>query len=76
MQQGVAGQKEVVYNIVTQNGEQTAKDWVGERIVTEPVSEIVEYGTKSPLRNTETLSSVAGNMQRVRHRRAVFPIAV
>lgn len=49
VQQGVAGQKEVVYNIVTQNGEQTAKDWVGERIVTEPVSEIVEYGTKSPL---------------------------
>lgn len=60
VQQGVAGQKEVVYNVVTQNGEQTAKDWVGERVVTEPVSEIVEYGTKSPMRSTETLSSRSG----------------
>ena len=60
VQQGVAGQKEVVYNVVTQNGTQTAKDWVGERIVAEPVQEIVEYGTKSPLRQIETLSSRSG----------------
>ncbi len=60
VQQGVAGQKEVVYNVVTQNGTQTAKDWVGERIVVEPVQEIVEYGTKSPLRQIETLSSRSG----------------
>ena len=33
---------------------------MGERIVAEPVQEIVEYGTKSPLRQIETLSSRSG----------------
>ena len=60
VQQGTSGQKEVVYNVITENGVETAKDWVGERIVTEPVSEIVEYGTKSPLRQAETLASRSG----------------
>lgn len=60
VQQGAAGQKEVVYNVVTHNGAEASKDWVGERIVTEPVNEIVEYGTKSPMRQAEMLSSRSG----------------
>lgn len=60
VQQGVKGQKEVVYNVTTQNGAETARDLVGERIVAEAVDEIVEYGTKSPVRQLETLTSRSG----------------
>ncbi len=46
-QNGINGEKEVVYNVTVTNGEETEKVFVGERVVTEPTDEIVEYGTKS-----------------------------
>ena len=46
-QNGINGEKEVAYIVTVTNGEETEKVFVGERVVTEPTDEIVEYGTKS-----------------------------
>ncbi|MBR2471150.1 MAG: G5 domain-containing protein, partial [Clostridia bacterium] len=46
VQEGKAGTKEVMYNVTYSNGEELSREEAGERIVTEPVNKIVEYGTK------------------------------
>ncbi|MDP4118239.1 MAG: ubiquitin-like domain-containing protein [Bacillota bacterium] len=44
---GENGTKELVYNTTVSNGEETERTFVGERIVKEPVQEVIQYGTKS-----------------------------
>jgi len=46
VQEGKAGTKEVMYNVTYSNGKELSRQAAGERIVTEPVNKIVEYGTK------------------------------
>ena len=46
VQEGKAGTKEVMYNVTYSNGQELSRQAAGERIVTEPVNKIVEYGTK------------------------------
>ncbi len=46
VQEGVSGTKEIMYNVTYSNGEEVSREVAGERIITEPVRKIVEYGTK------------------------------
>ena len=44
---GEDGRKEVVYRVTRENGEEIAREVVSERVVMEPVSQVVERGTGS-----------------------------
>lgn len=44
--EGVPGTKELMYRVIYHNGEETNRELAGERIVTEPVNEVEEYGTQ------------------------------
>lgn len=46
IQSGVPGSKKIIYEIETRNGKEYSRKIVSETIVKEPVSQIVEYGTK------------------------------
>ncbi len=45
--EGVDGSKELVYRVTVSNGEETDRTFVGERVITEPIDEVTEYGTKT-----------------------------
>ncbi len=57
---GVNGKKEIMYNVTYHNGEEISKEIAGERIITEPVKEVVQYGTQY-----SGLSSRGGTVSRV-----------
>lgn len=43
--EGKVGEKELYYKVVCHNGEEVSREFTGEKIVTEPVNEVKEYGT-------------------------------
>jgi len=43
--EGKAGTKELYYRVVTHNGEVVTRELAGEKIVSEPVNQVSEYGT-------------------------------
>ncbi|WP_053954861.1 3D domain-containing protein [Inediibacterium massiliense] len=45
MQKGENGEKEVKYKIIYEDGVETSKEWVEEKIIVNPKNEIVEKGT-------------------------------
>ena len=58
--EGVNGKKEVMYNVTYHNGEEISRELAGERIITEPVKKVVQYGTQY-----SGLSSRGGSVSRV-----------
>ena len=42
--EGKVGTKELYYKVVSHNGEEVAREFVGEKIVSEPVNQVSEYG--------------------------------
>ncbi len=42
--EGKVGKKERYYNVVSHNGEEISRELVGEKIVSQPVNQVVEYG--------------------------------
>lgn len=58
--EGVNGKKKVMYNVTYHNGEEISRELAGERIVTEPVKKVVQYGTQY-----SGLSSRGGSVSRV-----------
>lgn len=44
VQEGKEGTKELVYQVVSHDGEETQRQLIGERMIEEPVDEITEYG--------------------------------
>lgn len=46
VQKGVYGSKKLIYSVETTNGAVTGRSLVNETVVTNPVNQIVEYGTK------------------------------
>ncbi len=42
--EGKAGMKELYYRVVTHNGEEVTRELVGEKITSEPVNQVTEYG--------------------------------
>ena len=57
---GVNGKKEVMYNVTYHNGEEISREIAGERIITSPTKEVVQYGTQY-----SGLSSRGGAVSRV-----------
>ena len=57
---GVNGKKEIMYNVTYHNGEEISREIAGERIITEPVKQVVQYGTQY-----SGLSSRGGTVSRV-----------
>ncbi|NLJ34179.1 MAG: M23 family metallopeptidase [Firmicutes bacterium] len=54
---GVAGSKEVTYEIVRENGQEVERELVAEEIIEPPVTQVVAMGTKMPeARGTGSLS--------------------
>jgi len=54
---GVAGSKEVTWEIVRENGQEIERELVEEKLLEEPVTQVVALGTKMPeARGTGTLS--------------------
>ena len=43
--EGKAGTKELYYRVVSHNGEEVTRELAGEKIVSEPVNQVSEYGT-------------------------------
>ncbi len=43
---GVNGSKEVMYNVTYHNGTEQSREVAGERIISEPVNQVQEYGTQ------------------------------
>lgn len=54
---GLAGSKEVTWEIVRENGQEVKRELLGERLLEEPITQVVALGTKMPeARGTGTLS--------------------
>ncbi len=47
--QGVNGSKEIMYNVIYHDGTEQSREVVGERIISEPVNQVEEYGTQYQL---------------------------
>ena len=46
-QQGVDGEKEITYKVKVVNGQEVSREKISEKVIKEPVNEIVTYGTAS-----------------------------
>ena len=71
VQEGTAGTKEVMYNVTYSNGKELSRQAAGERIVTEPVNKIVEYGTKYASVSRGSVSRVTDPSTQLNYSKAI-----
>ena len=60
VQKGVNGKTKFVYNIRTENGSVKSKELVSETVISNPVNQIVEYGTKKVVKSG-TVTTFSGS---------------
>ncbi|BAG09168.1 G5 domain-containing protein [Finegoldia magna] len=53
VQKGVNGTKEIIYKVTYENGKETKREKISEKVVVKPVKEITEVGTKKVIPATE-----------------------
>ncbi len=63
IQKGVYGSKKLTYKIKTVNGSVAGKELVSENVVSSPVNEIIEYGTKKVVSSGTVATSSGGKLK-------------